>query len=177
LIAGNLSRAMSETGDILGEGRLSAEALRAANIHPETGLATDYLNHFNEVVMLMDMLPDMPDCAEEVLEWSPCGYVEHFQRSSFAARDLAIAAYAAAPKAVRVHLETIVLQIDGEVARAQRRLADGATPKACAEIAALANDEIRPLIGAASGAIHGKIDDTGRDEDASAQADIDALFG
>jgi hypothetical protein len=27
--------------------------LRAANINPRTGLATDYLNHFNEAIMLL----------------------------------------------------------------------------------------------------------------------------
>ena len=59
---------------VLGEGVLSAAALTAANINPSTGLATDYLNHFNEVVMLMEMLPDMPDCAEDVLEWQPLDY-------------------------------------------------------------------------------------------------------
>lgn len=168
---------MGDTGEILGEGRLTREALRRANIHPETGLATDYLNHFNEVVMLMDMLPDMPDCAEDVLAWQPCGYVEHFERSSFAAKDLATAAYAAAPKAVRAYLETIVLQIDGEVARAQALLKAGPDEAACEEVARLAAEEIRPLIAAASGAIHGRIDDAEPEEESSAQDDIDALFG
>lgn len=168
---------MTEAGDILGQGRLSREALSCANIHPETGLATDYLNHFNEVVMLMGMLPDMPDCAEDVLAWAPCGYVEHFERSSFAARELAVAAYSAAPRAVRAHLETIVLQIEAEVGRAQALLECDASIETCEKIARLANDEIRPLIAAASGAIHGYIDGAEPDGDASAQADIDALFG
>src|SRR6516225_7897250 len=48
----------------------SAE-LRAANINPRTGLATDYLNHFNQAVMLLDMIPDMPECAEDFLQWQP----------------------------------------------------------------------------------------------------------
>ena len=30
-------------------------------INSQTLLATDYLNHFNEVVMLLEMIPDMPD--------------------------------------------------------------------------------------------------------------------
>ena len=34
--------------------------LSDANIHPETGLATDYLNRFNEAVMLLDMLGELP---------------------------------------------------------------------------------------------------------------------
>lgn len=42
-----------------------AERLRVANINPRTGLATDYLNHFNEAVMLLEMIPDMPECAED----------------------------------------------------------------------------------------------------------------
>ena len=37
-----------------------AARLRAANINPRTGLATDYLNHFNEAIMLLEMIPDMP---------------------------------------------------------------------------------------------------------------------
>jgi len=42
-----------------------AAVLRAANINPPTGLATDYLNHFSEAVMLLEMVPVMPECAED----------------------------------------------------------------------------------------------------------------
>src|SRR3979411_1781123 len=70
-----------------------AAVLRAANINPRTGLATDYLNHFNEAIMLLEMVPDMPECAEDFLTWSPLSYAEHFWASNFKARDLAIEAY------------------------------------------------------------------------------------
>src|SRR5258707_5814328 len=70
-----------------------AEQLRAANINPRTGLAIDYLNHFNEAIMLLEMVPDMPECAEDFLTWSPLTYAEHFWASNFKARDLAIEAY------------------------------------------------------------------------------------
>ena len=53
------------------EGEARAAQLRAANINPRTGLATDYLNHFNEAIMLLEMIPDMPECAEEFLAWHP----------------------------------------------------------------------------------------------------------
>src|ERR1700741_487675 len=56
---------------------ITAEELRAANINPRTGLATDYLNHFNEAIMLLEMIPDMPDCAEDFLSWGPLSYSEH----------------------------------------------------------------------------------------------------
>jgi hypothetical protein len=79
---------------------LSAEArsaaLRAANINPQTGLATDYLNHFNEAIMLLEMIPDIPECADDFLAWSPLSYAEHFWASNFKARDLAIEAYESA---------------------------------------------------------------------------------
>ena len=35
-------------------------------INPSTLLATDYLNHFNEVIMTVDMVPDMPELFDEV---------------------------------------------------------------------------------------------------------------
>ena len=70
-----------------------AATLKAANINPRTGLATDYLNHFNEAIMLLEMIPDMPDCAIDFLEWRPLSYAEHFIASNFKGRDLAIEAY------------------------------------------------------------------------------------
>src|SRR6204780_662861 len=78
-----------------------AAELRAANINPRTGLATDYLNHFNEAVMLLEMIPDMPECAEDFLGWEPLSYAEHFTASNFKARDLAIDAYKSADVRVR----------------------------------------------------------------------------
>ena len=60
---------------------------------PAPGLATDYLNHFNEAIMLLEMVPDMPECAEDFLTWTPLSYAEHFWASNFKARDLAIEAY------------------------------------------------------------------------------------
>ena len=63
--------------------RRAAAELRAANINPRTGLATDYLNHFNEAIMLLEMIPDMPECAEDFLGWRPLSYREHFMASQF----------------------------------------------------------------------------------------------
>ena len=79
--------------DRLATARPARRLLRAANINPRTGLATDYLNHFNEAIMLLEMIPDMPECAEDFLTWRPLSYAEHFTASNFKARDLAIEAY------------------------------------------------------------------------------------
>ena len=80
---------------------LTPERLRAANIHPETRLATDYLNHFNEVVMLLELVPTMPDCIEDVLAWAPATYEQHFIRSHYRDKDLVLEAFAHAPVGVR----------------------------------------------------------------------------
>src|SRR6266576_6723308 len=81
--------------------------LRAANINPRTGLATDYLNHFNEAIMLLEMIPDMPECAEDFLSWRPLSYREHFTASNFKARELAIATYDSADEHVRAEFDNI----------------------------------------------------------------------
>jgi hypothetical protein len=49
-----------------------------ANINPITGLATDYLNHFNEAIMMLELAPEMPDCMEDLSAWRPLSYCEHF---------------------------------------------------------------------------------------------------
>lgn len=79
----------------------SEQELLAANVNPVTGLATDYLNLFNEAIMLFEMGLDMPDMAEELADWKPRGYVEHFDKSGFEMRDVVISAYHHAPADTR----------------------------------------------------------------------------
>ncbi len=164
---------MGEATARLGEGALSAEALRRANVHPESGLATDYLNHFNEVVMLLEMLGDMPEMAEDILAWSPCGYAEHFERTCYAGAETVIAAYAAAPRALRAHFETLIAALDEALAEAQALVRAGDVAAA----AAMAGDQIEPLLAAARACVNGRIEGEDVDDRAAAQADVDALFG
>src|SRR5260370_14499321 len=84
-----------------------AAQLRAAKINPRPGLATDYLNHFNEAIMLLEMIPDIPECAEDFLLWYPLSYREHFMASHFKGRDLAIEAYESADAGIRTEFDNI----------------------------------------------------------------------
>ncbi|MEO9738421.1 hypothetical protein [Roseibium sp.] len=163
---------------VLGVGPLAADKLEQANINPKTGLATDYLNHFNEVVMLLEMLPAMPDCAEDVLEWTPLDYESHFEKSTFSDKQLAILAFHAAPVNLRTHLEQRVAQIDAAVTEAQEMLRKTPDPSLMADqIAALATNSIKPLISVASGVIHGHVaGEAIQLEGDEAQAEIDAMF-
>ena len=81
--------------------------LADANINPATGLATDYLNHFNEAIMLLEMLASCPDCLDDFLGWRPLSYREHFVASRFRGRELAIAAYDAADPNMRSCFDTL----------------------------------------------------------------------
>lgn len=169
---------MESDNPVLGAGILAAERLERANINPSTGLATDYLNHFNEVVMLLEMLPAMPDCTEDVLDWEPLDYESHFESSNFSEKQLAITAYHAAPVKLRMHLEQLVAQINAAVHEAQESLRSAAEPSTvAAEIAEMATNVIKPLISLASSVIHGHVEPAFESpEGEAAQAEIDALF-
>jgi hypothetical protein len=55
------------------------------NINESTLLASDYLNHFHELVMLLEALSSEPDgFAEDILSWRPLTYEEHFTQSGLA---------------------------------------------------------------------------------------------
>ena len=127
--------------------------LRAANINPRTGLATDYLNHFNEAIMLLEMIPDMPECAEDFLTWSPLTYAEHFWASNFKARDLAIEAYELSDaKADFDHVTANMTSILTAVGSAMR---EATQDKTRATLAEQATNWVKPLVMLAGGIING----------------------
>ena len=43
-------------------------------ISPVSGLANDYLNLFNELVMMLEQLPQMPELIDDLLAWRPVTY-------------------------------------------------------------------------------------------------------
>jgi hypothetical protein len=140
------------------EAQARAAELKAANINPRTGLATDYLNHFNEAVMLLEMIPDVPDCAEDFLQWRPLSYPEHFTASNFKARDLAIEAYEAADPTIRAefdHVTGTMTSILTAVGEAMREAQQDTTRSKLAE---QATSWVKPLVTAAGGIINGGSD-------------------
>ncbi|OFX09436.1 MAG: hypothetical protein A2516_10695 [Alphaproteobacteria bacterium RIFOXYD12_FULL_60_8] len=82
------------------------------NISETTLLATDYLNHFNEIIMLLEMVPDMPDILEECKAWAPKSYADHFHDSTFRDKELAVEAYGAVPTKFRQPFEDTIGQMD-----------------------------------------------------------------
>lgn len=136
--------------------RAAREAeLLAANINPRTGLATDYLNHFNEAIMLLEMIPDRPDCAEDFLRWQPLSYREHFTASNFKARALAISAYDSADAAIRTEFDNITAAMISILASVGTAMRKTDVAKTRATLAEQATGWVKPLVTLAGSIING----------------------
>ncbi len=143
------------------------------NVNSQTLLATDYLNHFNEIVMLLEMLPDLPDCLEDARAWRPKSYAEHFADSAIADRDLAIEAYPIAPERYRHPFEQTIEVMNETVATSIARCE--------AAIAREDDDRLREIVGQGSRVLQHLVDKAsaiihGREARLD-QSEIDALIG
>lgn len=149
------------------------EKVKGSNIDPETLLATDYLNHFNEVVMLIEMLPDMPDCLDMVQEWRPKTYQEHFRDSTFSDKQLAIDAYEHVPKRYRDAFEKNTARMNALVEATTEWLEQAIKSDDQEKLRAIASRSaagLRKLTDVASAIIHGS-------EATLEQSEIDAILG
>ena len=133
-----------------------AAELSAANINPRTGLATDYLNHFNEAIMLLEMIPDMPDCADDFLSWQPLSYQEHFTASNFKARDLAIAAYDLTDPNIRTEFDNLTTTMTSILTAVAEAMREARQDKTRAALATQATGWVKPLVMLAGGIINGQ---------------------
>jgi len=147
-------------------GPASAAELIAGNINPRTGLATDYLNHFNEAIMLLEMVPDMPECAEDFLTWTPLSYAEHFWASNFKARDLAIEAYECADPKIRANFDNLTATMTSILTAVGNAMREAQQDKTRATLAEQATAWVKPLVALAGGVINGSV----------AENDVDATM-
>jgi hypothetical protein len=151
--------------------RLDPARLKAANINPKTGLATDYLNHFNEAIMLLDLLPHTPECIVELIGWEPLSYEEHFAASHFKDKELAIAAYRGAEPIARVRLDELADTMNALLVATcetfQRRSSLESANALAAETAA----RLKPLVARAGAVINGYDRALGRHDDGRAAGD------
>lgn len=147
-----------------------------ANINPVTGLATDYLNHFNEAIMMLELAMQMPECIDDFCAWRPLSYCEHFAASRFKERDLAVAAYAQSDPALRQRLDTLADAMNA-VLLATSAAVRGVGPDALPALAEDALAQLRPLVARAGAVIHGAETAAAEASEADAtQAAVDALF-
>jgi len=167
--------------------------VKGKNINPKTLLATDYLNHFNEIHMLLGMVAEMPDCIEDIAEWKAITYQEHFENSVFQDKELAIEAYDHSPEKYRLPFENCVLEMDQLLFETIQEVEAALKNQNIDQLNLLIGDyspKMKKLIEECSSIINSKeitseqavIDDYFGDEvendhsDENAQNDIDALF-
>jgi hypothetical protein len=154
------------------------------NINESTLLASDYLNHFHELVMLFEAISTEPEgFAEDLMSWRPLTYEEHFAESGFRDKNLAIAAYRRAPPRIRARFDEAVARLHGEAVTLVAEVAAdlGGKANTLNDTCAKAAQRLRRLIDDANAIANGEaLSDRGKADapgDVGGQAAIDALFG
>ena len=130
-----------------------------SNVNDKTLLATDYLNHVNEIVMLLELVPDAPECLEDCRAWQPLSYPDHFRQSGIADKELAIEAYDWSPPQYRKPFDRLVSEMNRLVAISTERLAvliEQGNEDHLRLVATRASQNLQDLIGKASAVIHGE---------------------
>jgi hypothetical protein len=145
---------------------------KGTNVNDRTLLATDYLNHINEIIMLLELVPDAPECLEDCRAWQPMSYPEHFQASSIADRDLAIEAYAFSPPEFRGTFDRLTREmhrvIAGALASVEAAVAQGDEDRV-RRVIEMTVSTLKTMVDHASATIHG-------DAKVMDQAAIDGLM-
>ncbi len=154
------------------------------NINEATLIASDYLNHFHELVMLLEAVSSQPDdFSQDLLSWRPLTYEEHFSESGFRDKNLAIAAYRRAPTRIRARFDEAVARLHGEALTLVAEVAgelgagNGDLYRLCGDAAT----RLRLLIDEANAIANGDAlperNESEQAGDVGGQAAIDALFG
>lgn len=134
------------------------QRVRGTNISETTLLATDYLNHFNEIIMSLGMVPDMPEILDDCRAWQPKTYQDHFRDSSVADRELAVEAYDHVPAQYREPFERTIARLDRLVGEVIETLDDAVSSGNAQLIEVKAKSGVQALqrlLDMASAVIHG----------------------
>lgn len=160
--------------------RTIQKLVKGTNINEETLLATDYLNHFNEVIMLLELVPDMPECLDDVKEWQPKSYEDHFAQSNFSDKELAVLAYENAPVGYRVPFDETTSQINDKVKQSIVDIEDvqkNGADDHLRDLVSTTTRDIQLLMDRSSAIINGDFEKADEQEAITLdQNDIDALF-
>lgn len=153
-------RAAIQAASPLG-GRTRARRAEAL-VNPASGLANDYLNLFNEIVMLVEQLPSMPELFEDIQRWRPTSYQDYFRRSILPGRSSAIETYGQLDSRFRRDFETVVAELDrratGAVAAVRRQFKGESDPEALAALCERAGVSIREVLDQATMLVnHGEL--------------------
>ncbi len=102
------THAMTDGADLTALETLVATS--RTGINPLTWLATDFLNQYNEIAMMLENIDAWPEGLLELKAWQPLDYETHFAKSGLADSGLVITAYQHAPFAPRARFQRLVTE-------------------------------------------------------------------
>jgi hypothetical protein len=92
----------------------SLEAKAAALVNPASGIANDYLNHFNEILLIVENFPILlPEMVDEMMQWKPVSYREYFKNSPLPGGADALRIYDSLDENFRTDFESMVELLNG----------------------------------------------------------------
>jgi hypothetical protein len=147
-----------------------------SRINPSTGLSTDYLNHFTEAIMVLEMAAMMPDCLDDLKAWRPKTYREHFASSHFSDRHAVTQAYETTDPAVREALDSVTETLNAVLVETREVVLGHLGTPIAEELAQRAAAWLKPLIARAGGVINGAATAPTGAGSGALQASIDAIF-
>ncbi|MBV1707839.1 MAG: hypothetical protein KGQ37_11600 [Hyphomicrobiales bacterium] len=112
-------------------------------VNPKSGIANDYLNVLNEISMLVENYPAMPEFYDSIVGWKTTGYTEYFRNSNLPGRDAALKSWEVTRAELREAFETLIHEVETLASRAksnitshaERQLDDEAIESICADLA------------------------------------------
>jgi hypothetical protein len=141
--------------DHVEDGSIEERAARLVN--PASGIANDYLNHFNEVLLLIENLPTLlPEMLDELLAWKPVTYREYFGKSLLPGSGAALQIYDTLDETFRQEFESIIDGINAmalasiEVIRAHRTPNGEIDPSKVSDFCENASSAIRSALNRAA---------------------------
>jgi hypothetical protein len=140
-------------------------------------LSTDFLNRFNEALMLIELAPTDASAVDDLKAWTNLGYREHFLASQLRYAPETIAAYDRLEPGHRTGFEQTCAAMTRLIRTMTALLSEKPHPPELPVIVEVASEALRKLIGRTTHFINvnGTIDLT-TVEDRSLQADVDALL-
>jgi len=157
--------------------QLDPARMAEANINPATGLATDYLNHFNEAIMMLELIPSMPACIDDLMSWKVMTYREHFLAATQKHRDDVLVAYDTADPQARIMLDEIADTMSSILSATRDALRLDLSPTVAGGLAREAAYQLKPLVARAGAVINGLKVSADVPLAGVAQAAVDAILG
>jgi hypothetical protein len=144
---------------------------------PATELSNDYLNHYSEALMLIELASSQPECLSDLMDWRPLDYRAYFAASPLRRADAALAAYEALPEERRAAFDALTGAMDKLAMSAILALQPPCAGTRAALVAELTLPAFHGLIGRAASFLNSGGRDLGAGgEVEQAQAAVDRLL-